>query len=143
MPNTQGRRRRFGAVRELGSGQFQARYRGPDGLMRPADKTFASKTDAVVWLTIKEAEIHKDEWINPDDGQVPFGKYADAWIAERPGLRPKTIQLYRYLLRCHLLPGLGTKAVADIKEAQVRRWRKGLLDAEVSEVTTAKELDLN
>ena len=34
MPNTKGRRRRFGAVRELASGQWQARYRGPDGIMR-------------------------------------------------------------------------------------------------------------
>jgi integrase len=138
MPNSQGRRRRFGAVRELKSGQWQARYRGPDGLMRPADRTFDSKTDAEVWLTLKEAEIRKDDWINPDDGRVPFAKYAADWIDERPGLRPKTIQLYRYLLRCHLLPSLGLKAVADIKEAQVRRWRKGLLDAKVSEVTTAK-----
>jgi hypothetical protein len=37
MGNSQGRRRRFGAVRELRSGQWQARYRGPDGIMRPAD----------------------------------------------------------------------------------------------------------
>jgi hypothetical protein len=36
MPNDKGRRRRFGAVRALPSGQWQARYRGPDGLMRAA-----------------------------------------------------------------------------------------------------------
>jgi len=54
MPNTRGRRRRFGAVRELSSGQWQARYKGPDGLMRPADRTFPSKTDAEVCLTLKE-----------------------------------------------------------------------------------------
>lgn len=33
-----------------------------------------------------------------------FGEYATTWIEEHPGLRPKTIELYRYLLRCHLLP---------------------------------------
>jgi excisionase family DNA binding protein len=49
MGNSKGRRRRFGAVRELKSGQWQARYRGPDGLMRPADRTFPGKTDAEVW----------------------------------------------------------------------------------------------
>lgn len=138
MGNTSGRRRRFGAVRELKSGQWQARYRGPDGNMRPADHTFPSKTDAEVWLTRKEAEILNDEWINPDDGRVPLAEYAAAWIEERPNLRPKTIRLYKYLLRCHLEPALGSKGVAEIKEAQVRRWRKSLLDAEVSAVTTAK-----
>jgi hypothetical protein len=39
--------------------------------------------------------------INPDAGRVLFGKYARDWIEERPGLRPKTVQLYRYLLRRH------------------------------------------
>jgi hypothetical protein len=102
MGNSKGRRRRFGAVRELGSGQWQARYRGPDGLMRPADRTFPSKTDAEVWLTRKEAEILNGDWINPDSGQVPFPEYAATWIEERPNLRPKTVQLYRYLLRRHL-----------------------------------------
>jgi integrase len=138
MPNNRGRRRRFGAVRELSSGQWQARYKGPDGLMRPADRTFPSKTDAEVWLTLKEAEIRNEDWIDPDAGRVPFAQYAKAWIEERPDLRPKTIQLYRYLLRRHLLPGFDSKSVAEIKEASVRRWRKKLLDAQVSPVTTAK-----
>ena len=138
MGNTAGRRRRFGAVRALKSGQWQARYRGPDGIMRPADRTFPGKTDAEVWLTRKEAEILNDEWINPDAGRAPLAEYAADWIEERPNLRPKTIRLYKYLLRCHLEPTLGTRGVADIKEAQVRRWRKGLLDANVSAVTVAK-----
>ena len=52
-------------------------------------------------------------------GRVPFIDYADAWITERPGLRPKTIQLYRYLLRRHLAPGFTT--IGSITEADVRR----------------------
>lgn len=44
--HSKGRRRRFGSVRKLPSGRFQARYRGPDGLMRTADATFATQTDA-------------------------------------------------------------------------------------------------
>jgi integrase len=69
---------------------------------------------------------------------VAFGKYAATWIEERPGLRPKTIELYRYLLRCHLCPTFGTTLVADIREPHVRRWRKERLDADVSAVTAAK-----
>ena len=136
--NTKGRRRRFGAVRRLASGRWQARYLGPDGLMRPADCTFASKTEAERWLVRVEGEIVNAEWIDPDAGKVPFADYADAWIAERPNLRPKTVQLYRYLLRCHLRPALGEFAVKTIGDAQVRRWRKELLDAGVSPVTAAK-----
>ena len=82
--------------------------------MRPADRTFPDKTAAEVWLTRKEAEILNGDWLDPDAGRILFGEYAQAWIDERPGLRPKSIQLYRYLLRRHLDPGLGTKSLADI-----------------------------
>ena len=67
-----------------------------------------------------------------------FGHYARDWIAERPALRPKTVSLYRYLLRCHLGPAFETRALADIKEPNVRRWRKDLLDGGTSTVTAAK-----
>src|SRR5215467_14209710 len=70
MPNSKGRRRRFGAVRRLPSGRFQARYPGPDGVLRPADDTFDTKTEAEVWLTRKEAEIIDGDWIDPDAGAV-------------------------------------------------------------------------
>ena len=46
-------RRRFGRVRRLPSGRYQARYLGPDGLDRPAPGTFASKTSAEKWLVRK------------------------------------------------------------------------------------------
>ncbi len=94
-------KRRFGRVRELPSGRWQARYKGPDGIDRPAPRTFDSKTSAERWLTLTEAEIISGDWTDPDAGRVLFGKYASDWIEERPGLRPKTIELYRYLLRRH------------------------------------------
>ena len=131
-------KRRFGRVRALTSGRFQARYPGPDGVDRPAPETFASKTDAEVWLTLKEAEILNGDWINPDDGEVSLIEYARTWIEERPGLRPKTVDGCSYLLRKHLTPVLGPMPIADIKPGHVRRWRKQLLDKGVSAVTVAK-----
>lgn len=138
VPNSKGRRRRFGTIRRLPSGRYQARYPGPDGVLRPADDTFATKTDAENWLTLKEAEILEDEWIDPDAGAVLVTDYGATWIDERPNLRPKTVELYRYLLRTCIVPHFKTVTVAEVTLARVRRWRKTLLDAGVSEVTTAK-----
>jgi integrase len=138
MSNSKGRRRRFGAVRELCSGQWQARYRGPDGIMRPADHTFPTKTAAEVWLTRKEAEILDGDWIDPDAGQVLFAQYAAAWIEERPNLRPSTLRAYRCVLRRHLIPAFGARAVSEIREPHIRRWRKAMVDAGVGLPTTAK-----
>jgi integrase len=138
MGNAKGHRRRFGSIRELASGQWQARYRGPDGIMRPADRTFPTKTEAERWLTRTEADILNDEWTNPDAGLISFGEFAAFWIEERPNLRPKTAENYRYVLANHLTPALGSRAIAEIKERNIRRWRKNLLDAGVSVATTAK-----
>lgn len=59
-------------------------------------------------------------------------------IDERPNLRPKTVQLYNGLLAHHLLPTFRQRPVSDIREAQVRRWRKARLDAGVASLTVAK-----
>jgi integrase len=138
MPNNKGRRRRFGAIRRLPSGRYQARYPGPDGVVRPAGDTFETKTDAEVWLTRKEAEILEDDWIDPDAGEVLLCDYGATWIDERPGLRPKTVTLYRYLLRSHIAPHFPAMTIARLKLAAVRRWHKKLLDNGVSPVTAAK-----
>ena len=44
-------------------------------------------------------------------------------------LKLRTEELYRGLLRNHLLPFFGNVRLADIDEAAVRRWRKERLDA--------------
>jgi integrase len=137
-----GSKRRFGRVRELPSGRWQARYRGPDGIDRPAPGTFGSNTRAERWLTLQEAEIIHGDWTGPDAGRVAFGAFAAAWIDERPGLRPKTVELYRYLLRRHLGQPFGSMAIADIREAHVRRRRRERLDAGVGAVTVAKSYRL-
>jgi integrase len=131
-------KRRFGRVRRLPSGRWQSRYKGPDGLDRPAPGTFTSKTGAERWLALTEAEIIRDDWIAPDAGRVPFMEYANSWVAERPHLRPKTVQLYKGLVRLHMTSAFGALTVQEITEPRVRRWRKGLLDAAVGEVTVAK-----
>ncbi len=113
------KKRRFGRVRQLPSGRWQARYQGPDGIDRAAPETFDSKTDAEVWLTLKEAEIRSGDWVNPADGQVSLADYARIWIDERPDLRPKTVLLYRYLLRKHIAPVLGQVAIVDLQPGQV------------------------
>lgn len=96
-------KRRFGRVRRLPSGRFQARYPGPDGIDRPAPYTFVTKRDAEQWLVLKEAEIKSGDWLSPDAGDVSFKEYAEAWIKERPGLRPKTVERYEGLVRLHLI----------------------------------------
>ncbi|MER5628044.1 site-specific integrase [Streptosporangium sp. NPDC002544] len=127
-------------MRKLPSGRFQARYPGPDGMDRPAPETFATKKDADRWLVLKEAEIQRGDWMSPERGKVLFGKYAAEWIDDRV-LKPRTEGLYRGLLKNHLAPTFGNHHLADIKEADVRRWRKERLGV-VGQSTVAKAYQL-
>ena len=122
------RRRHFGSIRKRASGRYQARYTGPDGQTYSAPETFERKTDAARWLSVKETEISRGDWTNPDAGSVPFENYADQWLADRV-LKARTRELYAGLLRNHLLPTFGAVSLDRINEAAVRRWRKTRLDA--------------
>jgi integrase len=86
------------------------------------------KSDASQWLTFKEAEVRSGDWIDPDAARVKFGDYAEQWLGDRV-LKVRTEELYRGLLRNHLLPFFGNVSIGDIDEAAVRRWRKERLRA--------------
>lgn len=130
--------RSFGNVRRLPSGRWQARYLGPDGIRRQAPHTFDTKTAAARWLRLTESELHRGEWTDPERARVTVEQYAEQWIRERPGLRPRTVELYRWLLRKHVAPHLGRVELGRLTTALVRKWRTGLLEAGVSQSMTAK-----
>ncbi len=80
----------------------------------------------------------RGEWTDPDRGKVPFAEYADRWIQERAGLRPRTRELYRWLLSRYLEPSFGRVHLAVIDPPMVRTWRARLLESGVSQSMVAK-----
>jgi hypothetical protein len=89
-----GSRRYFGNVRRRESGRYQARYRGPDGRLRSAPHTFGRKAEAIRWLALKEGEISRGDWIDPEHAGVLFVNYAEEWLQDRV-LKVRTAELYR------------------------------------------------
>ncbi|WP_231328668.1 tyrosine-type recombinase/integrase [Actinomadura graeca] len=137
MANKDGHRR-FGSVRKLPSGRYQASYLGPDGKRRYAPETYERKGDAERFLSLVEAQMIQGQWIDPERAKVKLGVYAAKWIKERPGLRPRTVELYERLLRNLIGPHLGGVSVGDITTSMVREWRTVLLDSGISASVTAK-----
>jgi integrase len=130
--------RRFGNVRKLPSGRFQASYLGPDGRRRTAPETFERKGDAERWLTLNEAQIFNGDWTDPERGKVKLGDYATTWIEQRPNLRPRTVELYAWLLKKHIAPHLGAVQLGRLSTSMIREWRTTLLDSGASASVTAK-----
>jgi integrase len=141
MPNKQGHRR-FGNVRQLASGRFQIRYPGPDGRMRTGPETYARSGDARRALTLIEAEMLAGEWADPKRGKVRLADYAARWIAQRPGLRPRTVDLYSWLLDRYVVPQLGAVPLGKLSTPMIREWRAGLLGDGVSVSMAAKSYRL-
>jgi integrase len=137
MANKDGHRR-FGNVRRLSSGRYQVRFPAPDGSIRTGPQTFARKAEADRYLTMVEAQMVRREWIDPERGKVALKEYAERWISERPKLRPRTVALYRQLLRTHIAPRLGATPIAALDTSAVRAWRADLLARGTSQTVTAK-----
>lgn len=140
-------KRRFGRVRKLPSGRWQARYPGPDGIDRPAPETFRTKTEADEWLVDKEAEIRSGDWIDPDAGKVLLSVFATAWVAERPKMRPSTRKRCGDLVRLYIATSqgsnsLGAKTIGEIRPAHIRAWHKALTDNGVGAATIARTYQL-
>ncbi|MFC5006940.1 tyrosine-type recombinase/integrase [Dactylosporangium cerinum] len=131
------RKRRFGNVRKLPSGKYQARYTGPDGLSRTAPTSFGTERTAERWLVQTEADILRGDWLDPDGGKVELREYIADWLRERD-LKPRTREEYERHIRLHALPHLGDLAISAIGAPTIRTWRTKLLSAGVGRPTVAK-----
>jgi integrase len=140
MANKDGHRR-FGNVRQRGSGRWQARYPGPDGQMRSAPKTFPSKRDAEQWLTVTEAAMLRGDWIDPLLGKVTLAEFGTRWIKERK-LGKRTREEHERTFRLHVAPFLGHKMLGEIGTDTVRTWRVILAEHGRSEIRIAKAYKL-
>ncbi len=136
MTNRKGRRR-FGWVRKLPSGRFQASYLGPNGRRHTAPETFERKADAERWLSVVESEMVRGEWADPMLGRVPLGEYGERWIREHR-LGERTREEYDSLWRHHVAPFLGNLELGELATDTIRSWRAALLREGRSEDRTAK-----
>jgi integrase len=118
-----GSKRRFGRVRQLPSGRFQARYRGPDGADHPAPTTFATRRDADRFLALVEADIAAGKWYAPSAGRTSVGEWAEQWYAAGlPGWKPKTRHTYRSILDRLVLPTFGNSQLLQVRPIRVKEW---------------------
>ena len=49
------------------------------------------------------------------------------WLDSRPDLRPRSVFVYKSLLKCHLIPAFGNLSIAEISPSQVRTWHASLI----------------
>lgn len=134
--------RRFGNVRKLPSGRYQARYLGPDGRFRQGPVTYATSEEARGWLAEQEVARSRGGAVDPRKGKMTLRSYADDWLEVRVELSDRTRELYRSLLDRHILSTLGHVELADIDLDTVKKWRAQLHRGGIGSVTVAKSYRL-
>ena len=115
--------KRFGSVRQLSSGRYQARYTH-DAVEHKAPRTFASVAAAEQWLRTTRTELETGArlLIRPKrTGGTTLAEYAARWLPQRE-LKSRTRVLYRRQLELYILPALGKRSLTSIKPDTVREW---------------------
>ena len=69
--------RRFGWIRRLPSGRFQASYVSPDGPRVSAPVTFEKESQAEIWLAAQRTDLARETWRAPTAGTQTLGEYTE------------------------------------------------------------------
>ena len=72
-------------------------------------------------------QLGAGQWRDPKDARVPFEDVAEAHLAHKLNLRPRTAEKYRSSLRCHLIPAFRRTPVSAIDRDSVQEWVSGLV----------------
>lgn len=113
--------RRFGSVRRLPSGRWQASFAAPNGQRRYAPHTFRTKTDADRWLVAVEAEISRGAWLDDKLGRELSGNYARAYLRDNPNIGDRWRETCLRNLRLHVAD-LEKLPLIGITRPVVRSW---------------------
>lgn len=124
--------RRFGALRKLPSGRWQARYWSPSGARITADRTFATKTEAALFLDQVEVDQHRGVWHDPAAARsIRVRDWAWRWFDQHAAtLRTSTVDSYKGLLETCVLDrtvmnkpvGLGDLGLSALTPMRVGEW---------------------
>lgn len=132
------KRARFGSIRKLRSGRFQARYVGPDGVRHTAPSTFPDEDSAREWLDKTGKLIDLGAW-NPPAKEEPkpqpvatptVGEFVMLWLTQckqqvaTGDMRITSLQTYENIMENRVLnhPGLCSTPVDKITPRDVARW---------------------
>lgn len=129
-------RRRFGSVRKLPSGRYQARYPDNAGNLHTAPDTFTTRGEADRYLAGVETDLLRGSWRDPRLGQTTFSEWVARYLEDSVHKRATTLARDRIVLDKHFLPVLANQPMAsvtplDVRRAVERMRSKGLASATI------------
>src|SRR4051794_17844012 len=74
---------------------------------RHRTRHFRTRAEADRWLATAAADRVRGTWVDPRAGAVTVAAFGEEWLEGKALLAPKTLELYRYLVRSLIIPTLG------------------------------------
>ena len=127
-------------VEQCGNRSWRVRYRRDDGTIG-AIRGFATKTAATEHANTLEADQREGRFLDPAAGKITLAEWSQDWLAALD-VAIRTEDVYRSLLRRHILPRWGDHGLVDISGIKAAAWAKELRAAGYSAVTVAAVLKL-
>lgn len=131
-------KRRFGMIRKLPSGKYQASFIGPSGRRQYAPDTFVTKTDAGRWLARVEADLSRGAWLLDEAlARTPFRTYAENYLTTNPDVGERWAETCHRNMRLHMA-ALLDQPLAGITPTVVREWYTAALRGKGGRVSIAQ-----
>jgi integrase len=115
------------SIRQLRSGNYQARYYDGRGIRQSA--SFPTKQAARAFLDRQSADKQRGTLINPRDGRTTFALAAESWLATRGSLGGKTQANYRGIIEYRINPQFGDRQIGTITASEIVTWLNSLQSA--------------
>jgi integrase len=84
-----------------------------------------TKRDAQRELIRLLAEVESGTAVDPS--KVTLAEYLRQWLDAANDLSPKTLERYRQLTECQIIPHLGATVLQKLRPAQIHDWHRALL----------------
>ena len=120
-------------VEQCGNRSWRVRFRRDDGTIG-AIRGFATKTAATEHANTLEADQREGRFLDPAAGKITLSEWSQDWL-EALDVAIRTEDVYRSLLRRHILPRWGDHGLVDISGIKAAAWAKELRDRGYSATT--------
>jgi hypothetical protein len=108
-------------IQKRPDGRWRARYRDEAG--QEHAKHFARKVEAQRWLDEVTTSIVTGQYVDPRAGKITFQAYAEQWRAAQVH-RPTSAAYVEGMLRRHVYPIYGARAIGSILPSEIQAWVK-------------------
>ena len=106
-------------LRRTGKRVYDVRLRDPKG--KVYNRTFATKKAAQEFEVSDRAARLRGAWVDPRHASRSFASVAEDWLAADGTKRASSLARDRSILRVHVLPVFGKKAIGSVSRADLQR----------------------